>query len=124
MVFATQSPGKVVQSPLRDELIQGSATNIYLPNPKAEEKDYIEGFKLSHREFEIIKNASIQSRLFLVKQGHEAAIGRLNLSGMEDYIAVLSGNKDTVVLLDEIRTEVGDDPTIWLPLFHERRKSV
>ena len=27
-------------------------------------------------------------------------------------------------LLDAVMSEVGDDPAIWLPVFHERRKAI
>lgn len=119
LVFATQSPSTVATSPLRSSLIEGSATNIFLPNPKAEIKDYCDGFKLSNREFEFIKTNT--DRKFLIKQGHDAAIGKLNLNGLDDYLAVFSANKTTVSLLDEIRKEVGDDPEVWLPIFQQRR---
>ena len=121
VVFATQSPGSVAHSSWRDELIQGSATNIFLPNPKAESQHYVDAFKLSWREFDFIRNADLVSRKFLIKQGHESAIGRLDLSSMDDFVAVLSANKSTVLLLDEIRQDVGDDPANWLPVFHRRR---
>lgn len=119
LVFATQSPHTVAVSKLRAPLIEGSATNIFLPNPKAEMNDYCEGFKLTSREFEFIKY--VQDRRFLIKQGHETAIGRLNLTGLEDFIAVFSANKTTINLLDEIRNQHGDDPSIWLPIFQARR---
>ncbi len=119
LVFATQSPHTVSTSKLRSSLIEGSATHIFLPNPKAEEKDYCEGFKFSKREYEFVKYT--QDRRFLIKQGHEAVIGHLNLTGLEDYMAIFSGNKITVNLLDEIRSEYGEDPKIWLPVFQERR---
>lgn len=119
LVFATQSPHTVASSPLRASLIEGSATNIFLPNPKAEIHDYCDAFKLSRREYEFIKTTT--DRRFLIKQGHDAAIARLNLSSLEDFLAVFSANKTTVDLVDTIRNEVGDDPAIWLPIFQQRR---
>ena len=121
LVFATQSPGTVAKSSLRESLIEGSATNIFLPNPKADPEDYMKGFKLTHREYDFLRNTDPRTRQFLVKQNDLAAIGKLNLEGLEDYIAVFSGNKTTVTLLDEIRSEVGDDPKVWLPIFQQRR---
>ena len=59
------------------------------------------------------------SRLFLVKQGHRSAIGRLDLSGLGDVLDVLSGTSDNVALLNAIRAKVGDDPDVWLPRFHD-----
>ena len=61
----------------------------------------------------------------LVKQGHRSAVCQLDLTGIEDFITVLSGTTDNVALLDEIRAQVGDEPQAWLPLLirkvNERR---
>ena len=42
--------------------------------------------------------------------------GMLDLTGLEDFVTVLSGTTDNVALLDGIREQVGDDPAAWLPL--------
>jgi type IV secretion system protein VirB4 len=55
IVFSTQSPEKVANSVLGDALIQGAATQIYMANPKAQAKDYIDSFKLTLREYALIK---------------------------------------------------------------------
>ncbi len=121
-VFATQSPSDVLQSKIAKTLIEQCATEIYLPNPKADHHDYVHGFKVSEAEFEIIKHFHEDSRLFLIKQGHRAAIGCLDLSGLEDELAVLSGSTDNIALVDQLIEELGADPTIWLPAFHKKRK--
>ena len=75
-----------------------------------------------------------ESRMFLVKQGHQSMIGCFDLSdvkdadgntviGFGDELAILSGSSDNVELLDEILAEVGDDPEVWVPVFHQRRKA-
>jgi type IV secretion system protein VirB4 len=43
---------------------------------------------------------------------------------MDDVINVLSGRAETVLLLDEIVNEVGEDPLDWLPIFWDRVKDV
>ncbi len=121
LIFSTQFPNTIAHSPLKSVLIEGGSTHIFLPNSRAEEADYRGSFKLSQREFDLIKNTPRQERKFLVKQGHEAAMGKLNLNGLEDYIAILSGNDATVKLLDQLRVEVGEDPSVWMPLFQQRR---
>lgn len=120
LYLSTQLPDKLAKSKIASALIQGSATTIFLANPKASEQDYIESFKLSQREYEIIKNFDIQSRYFLVKQGHEAAVGRINLQGFDNYLSVFSGNIKSVELCERICAEHGNDPEIWLPHFYER----
>ena len=54
-------------------------------------------------------------RRFLIKQGHTSAICELDLSGMDDFITVLSATTDNVGLLDTVRERHGNDPFLWLP---------
>jgi type IV secretion system protein VirB4 len=121
VVFATQSVEDALNSSISDTLIQQTATQIFLPNPKATE-GYRKAFMLSEREFNLLKNTDPSTRYFLVKQGKDVVVARIDLSGMDDIISVLSGRAETVGLLDEIRAQVGDDPEIWLPIYTKRVK--
>lgn len=122
-VFATQMPSSLLKSKIASSLVQQVATEIYLPNPKADYHEYTDGFKVTDAEFEIIKSMGEESRMFLVKQGHQSMIARLDLAGFDDELAILSGSSDNNELLDVVIAEVGDDPRQWLPVFHERRKA-
>lgn len=122
-VFATQMPSSLLKSKIASALVQQVATEIYLPNPKADFHEYTDGFKCSEAEYDIIKNMGEESRMFLIKQGHTSMIGRLDLAGFDDELAVLSGSTDNNELLEEVIADVGDDPNEWLPVFHERRKA-
>lgn len=133
-VFATQMPSSLLQSKIAASLVQQVATEIYLPNPKADFTEYTEGFKCTVAEYEIIKTLPEESRMFLIKQGHQSMLGQLDLSNVrdengnvkisfDDELAILSGSTDNLELLEELLDEVGDDPTAWVPLFHERRKA-
>jgi type IV secretion system protein VirB4 len=117
-IFDTQSPADVLHSDIARALIEQTATFFFLPNPRADYDDYVRGFKLSEAEFNIVRSLGENSRLFLVKQGHRSAIGRLDLSGLGDVLDVLSATTDNVELLERIRAQVGDDPAAWLPAFH------
>ncbi len=119
VVFATQSVEDATNSEISDTLVQQTATQIFLPNPKATET-YKNVFMVSDREFSLLKNTEGGTRFFLVKFGKDVVVARIDLSGMDDVIAVLSGRAETVVVLDEIIAEVGEDPDKWLPLFWER----
>ena len=123
MVFATQSVEDASKSAISDTLIQQTATQIFLPNLKATAA-YRTSFMLSEREFQLIKTTDPGSRFFLIKQGNDAVIAKIDLSGMDEIINVLSGRADTVLVLDEIRKEVGDDPGLWLPKFSQRLKEL
>lgn len=121
VVFATQSVEDAVNSSISDTLIQQMATQIFLPNPKATDA-YRKAFMLSEREFNLLKNTDPGTRYFLVKQGKDVVVARIDLSGMDDVISVLSGRAETVAILDEVRAQVGDEPEAWLPVFTRRVK--
>lgn len=123
VVFATQSVEDAMNSSISDTLIQQTATQIFLPNPKATDA-YRKAFMLSEREFNLLKNTDPGTRYFLVKQGKDVVVARIDLSGMDDVISVLSGRAETVGLLDQIRDEVGNDPEKWLPIFAKRVKEI
>ena len=74
-------------------------------------------FGLTEDEFDLVKSLPEQSWTFLVKQGGKSAVCTFDLGGMPQAIAILSGNKENVNKLDAIRQAVGDDPSVWLPLF-------
>lgn len=121
VVFATQSVEDASKSAINDTLLQQTATQIFLPNTKATD-EYRKAFLLTKREFQIIKETDPGSRFFLVKQGMDVVVARIDLSGMEDVIPVLSGRAETVAIADRIRKEHGEDPEMWLPVFKKRMR--
>lgn len=123
LVLGTQSPADVLRSPIAHTIVEQCATKIFLPNPHAAERDYIDGFGLSHREFALVREELAPSqRRFLVKQGLDSVVAELDLGGLDDALAVLSGRAATVELLDRIRAQHGDDPARWMVPFHESRR--
>lgn len=125
MVFGTQSPRDALASPIAHTIVEQCPTQIFFPNARGQARDYVDGFHLTKTEFRLIREElSTESRRFLLKQGHDAVVAELDLKGMDDLLAVLSGRTATVELVDRLRAEVGDDPTNWLPLFHQRRKGL
>lgn len=119
-IFDTQSPEDALASPISRALIEQCATFIFLANPRASRDDYLQGFRLTEAEFDIVAHLGENSRTFLIKQGHQSAVATLDLSGFDEDLMVLSGTTDNVELLDQLRLEVGDDPRSWLPLLQER----
>jgi type IV secretion system protein VirB4 len=117
MTFISQSADKILKSPLKSHLLENTATHIFLANDKACPKTYMDGLQLSQGQYHFIHTTGKASRKFLFRQGHEVAVGRLNLSGLEDYIRIFSANESSVRLCDTVRAEVGDDPRCWIPLF-------
>lgn len=119
VVFATQSVEDASKSVISDTLVQQTATQIFLPNLKATQV-YREVFMLSEREFQLVKTTDPGTRFFLVKQDNDGVVARVDLSGMDDLISVLSGRAETVILAHKIIEEVGEDPDKWLPIFYEK----
>jgi type IV secretion system protein VirB4 len=116
-IFDTQSPSDVLCHPIGRTMVEQSVSKIFLANPDAVREEYVEGFGLSNAEFDVVRSLGAQgSRRFLVKQGHASAICELDLTGLEDFIHVLSATTDNVLLLDTIRQRHGDDPADWLPI--------
>jgi type IV secretion system protein VirB4 len=123
VIFATQSVEDALKSRISDTLIQQTATQIFLPNLKATEA-YRSAFMLSQREYALIKTTDPSSRYFLIKQGVKAVIAKVNLSGMNDIINVLSGRVETIALLEQIIQEHGNYPEKWLPIFYEQTRAL
>ena len=123
LVFVTQLLENILDSRLSSHLISGTATHLFLCNDKATTDAYIKGAKLSAAEYHFIKTTGKSTRRFLFKQGHEAATARLNLSGLEEYVRVFSGNTTSVALCESLRKQYGDLPSQWLPPFFEHYRS-
>lgn len=121
VVFATQSVEDAAKSSISDTLVQQTSTQIFLPNLKATIL-YREVFMLSEREFNLVKTTDPSTRFFLVKQDNDGVIARIDLGGMDDVIRVLSARAETVIMMDAIIEEVGEDPDDWLPIYYERSR--
>ncbi|MCM2294706.1 VirB4 family type IV secretion/conjugal transfer ATPase [Allorhizobium sp. BGMRC 0089] len=115
--FGTQSPNDIAASPIGHTLIEQTAVHLHFPNDGANRDAYINDFNLSEKEFYFVQNSVAERRCFLIKSARSSVIARLDLSGMPDYIKVLSGGEKAVLELDRLRAEFGDDPQNWLPHF-------
>lgn len=113
--FATQNAGDALESRIAAAMIEQSPTQIFLPNPKAQQTDYCKGFGLSRQEFEIIRTLPDTSHCFLVRHGPDSVVARLNLSGANEILPVLAANELSVRRADALREEMGDDASAWLP---------
>jgi type IV secretion system protein VirB4 len=85
-----------------------------MPNPKAQAADYRAGFGLSAHELDLVRSLPDTSHCFLVKHGNDSIIARLDLTGLDRILTVLSGREASVRRLDALRATLGDDPADWL----------
>ncbi|MBC7504551.1 MAG: VirB4 family type IV secretion/conjugal transfer ATPase, partial [Sandarakinorhabdus sp.] len=112
--FATQNARDAIDSKIGPAIIEQAATQIFMPNPKAQASDYRDGFGLSAHELDLVRSLPDTSHCFLVKHGNDSVIARLDLTGLDRILAVLSGRESTVRILDTLRAQLGDDPADWL----------
>jgi len=112
--FATQNARDALDSRIGPAIIEQAATQIFMPNAKAQEADYRGGFGLSAHELELVRSLPDTSHCFLVKHGNDSVIARLDLTGLDRILTVLSGRESSVRLLDGLRAVHGDDPAGWL----------
>ena len=121
MILVSQSPEDAINSPIFPAIRDQTPTKIYLPNPSAEFVSY-ERCGLTPKEFFKLKQLDEASRTFLIKQGNQSVFAKLDLFGMDDELAVFSGNLENVHIFNQVVAEVGDDPDVWMPVFQQRRK--
>ena len=117
-VSRTQKPSGVLQSPISRTLVEQTPTKIFFPNADASRGEYTEGFGLTEREFQLIKEQlEPGSRMFLVKQSHHSVVCELDLKGFDAELAVISGRATQVAQMSELISAHGATPERWLPAF-------
>jgi len=118
IAFVTQSPNDVLRSPIARTLIEQTPTKVFFPNADAHRSDYVDGFGLSEREFELIRTELTPgSRRFLIRQGREAVVAELDLKGFDAELKVISARSTTVAELHRLIADTGPDPDAWLARF-------
>lgn len=123
VVLGTQSPRDALSSPIAHSLVEQCPTKVLMPNPRASAEDYRGGLKLTAPEFRMVREdlAACGGRGgFLLKQGVHSVACDLDLRGMDDFVAVLSGRRSTVALMERLREAHGPEPGEWLPHFMAR----
>ena len=121
MALATQSASDVLESPISRTIIEQTPTKVFFPNADANAEDYRGGFGLSEREFRLVKEAlEPGSRRFLVRQGHQSVVCELDLKGFDAELAVISGRRSAVEVVEQLIARHGADPQRWLPHFYPR----
>lgn len=124
--LATQVANDTIADDISKAIHENAFCKIFFPNSAADRKVYVQDFGLTEREYELIKTLPDNEHYFLLKFGRNAAkesvVIRANLAKLQDEIAIISAREESLLLLDQIRKDVGDDPEKWLPIFHAKRK--
>ena len=113
--FGTQSARDALESRVSAAIIEQAATQVFMPNPRAQAADYCDGFGLTEHELSLVQGLPPHAHCFLVKHGNHSVMARLDLSGMPDMLTALSGREASVRKLDELRRRHGDHPAHWWP---------
>ena len=127
ILLATQSPAEILKNEIARAVVEQTSTQIFLPNPQADQADYVDGFKVTPEEFSIISTLRTDSRAMLVKQNGMSSLAILNLANFEDELNVLSSTTENIEIMhaviaamsDALGPEEGSDPSAWLPVFYE-----
>jgi type IV secretion system protein VirB4 len=121
MCLSTQSPSDVLKSPISRTIIEQTPTKVFFPCPVADPVEYQQGFGLSQREWSLIsQQMEPGSRQFLVRQGRQSIVCRLDLRGMDEELAILSSRRSSIELAQTVLQRTGPDPELWLPEFHRQ----
>lgn len=113
--FATQSASDAIESKIAATIIEQSATQLFMSNPKAQASDYCDGFGLTEHELDLVRSLPEHLRCVLVKQSGNSVVARLDMGDMPDAMTILSGRESSVRKLDELRNAHGDAPSDWMP---------
>jgi len=117
-IFATESITDVAKSSITKAIYNFVTTNIFLPNPNPTNY-YKTTFGLNNEEFQLLFAMSRDNHHFLLKHGEDTVIAALDLSTINEIIAVLSANKTTIAIMEKLKKEHGANPQDWIPYFFE-----
>ena len=118
-IFATQSPSDVLGSDIAKAVIEQSATQIFLPNPKADEKEYTEGFKVTEAEFMWIKSLKESTDNIELTELLRAHLGE----DPADWLTAFQDIKNNPQIIKQLQSSYGVDPELWLPVYLENRNN-
>lgn len=119
LILVSQSPEDAIASSIFPAIVQQTPTKIFLPNPDAEFSGSYERCGITRKEYDEIKQFSLDSRLFLIKQSRQSAIAKLDLYGFHEELAILSGSSGNIELLHRVMAEHGDNVENWYRPFME-----
>lgn len=121
VIFATENVKNASHSELSSKIADKIATQIFLPDPNAEESSiaYKEVWSLTDKDLKMLASMNKDKRHFMLRQGDVSLIASLDLAGMKE-LDVLSGSDKTVRIMDEVIAKVGSNQEYWLPAFYER----
>lgn len=120
--LGVQDASDITEGPLKGVLTTQFPTLLIFPNVQADRAAFVDGLKLTEQEFYQVRvGMHDKPGSFLLKRGIESVVVQLDLSGMDDMLAVLSGSADNLPVMRSLISQLGDKPEVWLPEFFKRR---
>ncbi len=89
-IFTTEEVERIREFKYSAGIIEQAATQIYLPDEEPDDV-YQEVCGLTDEEFSYLDAMNIEYRHFMLKRVNESIIAELNLGGLDEHLAVLSG---------------------------------
>jgi type IV secretion system protein VirB4 len=118
LIASTQQPTDALNADISAAVINQTATKIYLPNPDANESDYLK-MKMTESEFEFFSNWPLDARkAYVKKDGGENIALDISMQGMDEMLFILSMNEERKNMLIDIEEGNGGAmPENWYELY-------
>jgi type IV secretion system protein VirB4 len=118
-ILLTQSPSDPPDA-LAATIREQCPTHVHFYSGNASWEDY-KAIGRTKKEFEIIQNLQPATGEFLISQNRVSVRAQMPLTGLDDFIAVMSGRKSNIKLFNQLLTET-DDPTELAEKFQTQRR--
>lgn len=112
IVFITQDPADTIKSGIAHVLRTMCPTHLHFPNPRAERADYVDGLKLTEGQWDAFKPLQGGQGMFLLVQGEDAIVAQLQLTGMDDFIKILSARESDLTKADQMAGVIDEEAPI------------
>lgn len=124
VICATQTPNEIYGCQEGKAIVKQTATFLHYSDYNAEYDMYVNNLHLSVKQFESIRSTPKELRHFVLVNGNDTIIAKLDMKGVEDYLHVISGRDQTVALMRELRKKYGEHSSLWLPQFIKKAKEL
>ena len=119
VIFSTENIEKAEGSACSPLIAMSTKTQFFFTNRQATES-YINIFRLSEKEYSILKMLDRNDHEFLLKHGKDLVVANLDFTGMDYELSVLSASEKALNDMEEAISSGGNEPEGWLPLFKEK----
>lgn len=116
--LVSQSPADAIKCSIFEAIAEQTPTKIFLANPDAEYEGSYKKVGLTIKEFNQLKRLDLASRTFLIKQSNSSCFAKMDLSGFDEFMPIISGTHEGIKIYEQVIEELGTkNPDIWIPVF-------